>query len=560
MTNNYDVKKEFHVKVPMRDGVILSADIFRPEAAGTFPVILMRTPYDNNSLIAKGIQYARRGYALVAQDCRGRYDSAGEFYAWHNEVKDGYDTQEWIGRQPWCNGKIGTAGGSYLGLVQWLAAPLRSQYLKTMVPRVITSNFYDSPNYSGGAFQLALNMLWGFRQLGRTNQNIEHYNWPELFRTLPLITADEAAGRKITFWKDWVRHPSYDDYWKEVSIEEKYEQITVPALIMGGWYDLYSKQAFVNYNGMVQRGGTEEARKGTKMIMGAWPHPLSASTITGEVDFGADSKYDLEGMELRWFDYWLKGIDNGIMNEAPIKLFIMGANYWRDEYEWPLARTQYVNYYFHSSGRANSLSGNGTLSTTLPEDEPPDRYIYNPDNPVPTLGGNNCCSPDIVAWGAYDQRPAEQRNDVLVYTTPVIQCDIEVTGPIVVKLYASSSTPDTDFTAKLVDVFPDGYAMNLCDGIIRARYRESFEEAKLMKPGTVYEFTIDCWVTGNVFKAGHRIRVEISSSNFPRFDRNPNTGHEFGMDSELSIAEQKVYHNRNYPSHIILPVIPCEHD
>lgn len=560
MSNNYDVKKEFHVKVPMRDGVLLSADIFRPEAAGTFPVILMRTPYDNNSLIAKGIQYAQRGYALVAQDCRGRYDSAGEFYAWHNEVKDGYDTQEWIGRQPWCNGKIGTAGGSYLGLVQWLAAPLRSQYLKTMVPRVITSNFYDSPNYSGGAFQLALNMLWGFRQLGRTNQNIEHYNWPELFRTLPLITADEAAGRKITFWKDWVRHPSYDDYWKEVSIEEKYGQINVPALIMGGWYDLYSKQAFVNYNGMVQRGGTEEARKGTKMIMGAWPHPLNASTITGEVDFGADSKYDLEGMELRWFDYWLKGIDNGIMNEAPIKLFIMGANYWRDEYEWPLARTQYVNYYFHSSGKANSLSGDGALSTTLPEDGPPDRYIYNPDNPVPTLGGNNCCSPDIVAWGAYDQRPAEQRNDVLVYTTPPLAEDIEVTGPIFVKLYASSSAPDTDFTAKLLDVFPDGYTMNLCDGIIRARYQESFEEAKLMKPGTVYEFTIDCWVTGNVFKAGHRIRVELSSSNFPRFDRNPNTGHEFGMDSELSIAEQKVYHNKNYPSHIILPVIPCEHD
>jgi len=559
MSNNYDVKKEFHVKVPMRDGVLLSADIFRPSVEGAFPVILMRTPYDNNGLIAKSIQYAKRGYALVAQDCRGRYDSEGEFYAWHDEATDGYDTQEWIGRQPWCNGKIGTAGGSYLGLVQWLAAPLQSQYLTTMVPRVITSNFYDSPNYSGGAFQLALNMLWGFRQLGRTNQNIEHYNWPDFFRTLPLITADEAAGRKIAFWKDWVKHPSYDNYWKEVSIEEKYEQIKVPALIMGGWFDLYSKQTFVNYNGMVQRGGTEEARKGTKMIMGAWPHPLSASTITGEVDFGPDSKFDLEGMELRWFDYWLRGIDNGIMNEAPIKLFIMGANYWRDEYEWPLARTQYVNYYFHSSGRANSLSGNGTLSTTLPEDQPPDRYTYDPNNPVPTLGGNNCCSPNIVAWGAYDQRPAERRNDVLVYTTPPLAEDIEVTGPIFVKLYASSSAPDTDFTAKLVDVFPDGYAMNLCDGIIRGRYRECFKEAKLMKPGGVYEFTIDCWVTGNVFKAGHRIRVDISSSNFPRFDRNPNTGHEFGMDSELSIAEQTVYHNRNYPSHIILPVIPGEH-
>ena len=556
--NDYNVKKEFHVKVPMRDGALLSADIFRPDTEGAFPVILMRTPYDNNSLIAKGIQYARCGYAVVAQDCRGRYDSEGEFYAWHDEAKDGYDTQEWIGRQPWCNGKIGTAGGSYLGLVQWLAAPLQNQYLKTMVPRVITSNFYDSPNYSGGAFQLALNMLWGFRQLGRTNQNIEHYNWPELFRTLPLITADKTAGRKIAFWKDWVKHPSYDDYWKEVSIEEKYEKIKVPALIMGGWYDLYSKQTFVNYNGMAHRGGTEEARSGTKMIMGAWPHPLSASTTTGEVDFGEDSKYDLEGMEIRWFDYWLKGIDNGIMNEAPIKLFIMGANYWRDEYEWPLARTRYVNYYFHSSGRANSLFGDGILSPKLPEDEPKDRYTYNPDNPVPTLGGNNCCSPDIVAWGAYDQRPAEKRNDVLVYTTPPLAEDIEVTGPICVKLYASSSTPDTDFTAKLVDVFPDGYAMNLCDGIIRARYRKSFEEAKLMKPDTVYEFTIDCWVTGNVFKAGHRIRVDISSSNFPRFDRNPNTGHEFGMDSELSIAEQTVYHNMNYPSHIILPVIPSE--
>ncbi|MEW6355115.1 MAG: CocE/NonD family hydrolase [Planctomycetota bacterium] len=552
-----NVKMMFHVKVPMRDGVTLSADIYMPDGPGPFPTILVRTPYDNNGSVGKGRLCASRGYAFVAQDCRGRYDSDGNFYPWHQEADDGFDTQEWIAKQPWCNGKIGMVGGSYLGLVQWLSAMRGSKRLTCIAPRVITSNFYDSPNYGGGAFQLALNMLWGFRMLGRVNQNVDHYDWCKLFRALPLITADEQAGRHVKHWKDWVSHPSYDDYWKEVSVEENYEKITVPALIMGGWYDLYSKQVFTNFNGMTQRGGSESARKGTRLIVGAWPHPLSASTKTGEVDFGPDSKIDLEAVEDQWLERYLKGNESAAIQDAPIRLFIMGRNIWRDEREWPLARTEWTNYYFHSRGGANSLLGDGVLSTETPSDEPPDRFTYDPHTPVPTMGGNNCCAPNILPWGPYDQRPTERRQDVLVYTTDPMEEDLEVTGPIVVKLYASSSARDSDFTGKLLDVYPCGYAMNLCDGILRARYRESFEKAKFMRPGKVYEFTIDLWVTGNVFRKGHRIRVDISSSNFPRFDRNPNTGHDFGMDAEIREARQVVHHDRKYPSHIVLPVIPA---
>ena len=545
---------EFDAKIPMRDGIKLSADIFRPRGGGKHPVILMRTPYDNNGLIGTAIKYARRGYAVVGQDCRGRYDSDGEFYPWHQEAEDGFDTLEWIGSQPWCDGNVGMIGASYLGLVQWLVAPLASPYLKTIVPRVITSNFYDSPNYAGGAFQLALNMTWGFARQGHSSQPIEHYHWGELFRTLPLITADQAAGRHLPFWKDWVGHPSYDDYWRQVSIEERYHQIQIPALIMGGWYDLYSKQTLTNFTGMREQGGNDQAREHTKAILGAWEHGVNA-TVAGEVEFGQGAIFPLEDWESRWLDYWLKGEETGITDEAPLSIFVMGANEWRTEQEWPLARTQFTNYYLRSGGRANSLHGDGTLSPEEPGDEPPDQFTYDPDRPVPTIGGNHCCG-EILRSGAFDQRPVERRDDVLVYTTPPLERDLEVTGPVIVKLYASSSARDTDFTGKLLDVFPNGYAMNLCDGIRRARYRNSFEEPELITPGEAYEITIDCWVTSNVFKRGHRIRLDISSSNFPRFDRNSNTGHEFGMDAELQLAEQTVLHSRQYPSHVILPVVP----
>ncbi|MCC7262367.1 MAG: CocE/NonD family hydrolase, partial [Candidatus Latescibacteria bacterium] len=329
---NCGVRMELDVKVPMRDGVRLSADLYLPDAPGPHPVVLIRTPYDNNgaALIEKGRRLANNGYACVIQDCRGRWDSEGQYYAFHQEGPDGYDTQEWVGRQPWSNGRIGTSGGSYVGTTQWTSAPHRSQFLKCMVPRVTPSNYWESPNYTQGAFQLGLLLTWSMRTNGRSAQSIEYHNWTELFHALPLIEADRAAGRDLSFWKDWVRHPSDDEYWQQISNEDKWGQIEAPAFNMGGWFDLYSKATFVNFNGRRLHGGSSQARQ-SKLICGPWPHGLSLSPRTGDVDFGAGSLADLEGMELRWFDHWLKGEENGILAEAPLRLFVMGENQWRDE-------------------------------------------------------------------------------------------------------------------------------------------------------------------------------------------------------------------------------------
>ncbi len=546
-------------KVPMRDGVALSADIFLPPHAEPAPTVLVRTPYGNNTdlHIEKGRKLASQGYAAVIQDVRGRWDSEGTYYPVSNEADDGHDTVEWVAEQPWSTGKIGMAGGSYLGITQWTAAWRGSPHLTCIVPRVAPCDFYDSPGYTNGALQLGVLATWGSRTHGRTAQNIEYEDWVRVFRTLPVADVTTEIGRDLDFWKDWIRHPHYDDYWKPSSNSEHWEHVVAPAYNMGGWFDLYSKATFDNWNELRLRGKSEEARQ-SQLIMGAWPHGLSTSRVTGQVDFGADSMVDLDGEELRWFDYWLKGEQNGILDEPPLRLFIMGRNEWRSEHEWPLARTDWQQWYFHSQGAANTLNGNGSLSIDVPGDESSDSYTYDPNAPVPTLGGNNCCSPHIVAWGPYDQQNIEMRQDVLCYTSEPLVEDVEVTGPIKVVLYAASDRPDTDWTAKLVDVHLDGRANSLCDGIVRARFREGRESSSLIDPGTVYEYEIDLWVIGNVFLAGHRIRVEISSSNFPRFDRNLNTGAENnGLEDRWELARQTVFHSKAYPSHILLPVIPA---
>ena len=557
MPDHYDVEMQLNVRQPMRDGGELSSDIYLPRGAGAVPTVLMRTPYSNNGdpLIEKARSLANVGYACVLQDCRGRWDSDGEYYPFR-EGEDGFDTQEWIGKQPWSNGKIGMAGGSYLGAVQWRSAPHRSPSLTCIVPRVICTDYYSGLVYPGGALQLSVLMTWGMRTNARTGQSIAFHEWGEAFRALPLSGMDEAAGRELNFWKDWIAHPAYDSYWEPFNDEENFGEMAVPAFSMGGWYDLYAPQTFSNFNGLLAQGKSPETRQ-SKLIVGPWPHGLSQSSRTGEVDFGAHSMVDLEAMEMRWFDYWLKGIDNGIVDEPPIRLFIMGVNRWRDENEWPLARTDWQTWYLHSGGEANTLIGDGRLSTESPGDEPLDRFDYDPLYPVPTKGGNTCCSPEIVPWGPYDQRDVEMRSDVLCYTSEPLDRDLEVTGPIRVILHASTDGQDTDWTAKLVDVGPSGYAMNLCDGILRARCREGFSEPSLVEPGEVYEYEIDVGVTGNVFRKGHRIRLEISSSNFPRFDRNLNTGKEAGSDTEPRRASQTVHHSTARPSHIVLPVIPA---
>jgi uncharacterized protein len=554
---NFGVRMVNDAKVPMRDGIRLSADLYLPEAPGPFPTVLLRTPYDNNTVpnLEKGRRLANNGYAVVIQDCRGRYDSEGTYYPFVDDGGDGFDTQEWIGRQPWSSGRIGMAGGSYLGWVQLSSAPYRSQYLTCLAPRVMCADLFTGLVYRGGAFQLNVMMTWGMRTSGRTAQSIEFDNWREAFRILPLAECDSASGRDLPFWKDWLAHPTYDDYWARMDVSTHWSEFAAPTLNLGGWFDLYADNTFLNFNGIRQHGQTTQARQ-SKLIVGPWPHALSASPRTGDVDFGAPSQIDLESQELRWFDYWLKDIANGVVDEPPIRLFIMGINQWRDEREWPLARTDWQRWYFHSAGRANSLVGDGTLSPAEPSDEPADHFSYFPANPVQTVGGNNCCSPQIVPWGPYDQRDVEMRDDVLCFTSAPLERDLEVTGPIKVILYTATDCPDTDWTGKLVDVRPGGYAMNLCDGIIRARYRESLTRPTPLEPGRVYRYEIDLMVTGNVFRAGHRIRVEISSSNFPRYDRNPNTGFPVGTSRDLRVAHQTVLHTSAYPSHIVLPIIP----
>jgi uncharacterized protein len=560
--STFKVRMEHQLPIPMRDGVTLSADIYRPDADGRFPAILVRTPYSNNSSTAidqghyQSVFYAERGYAVVQQDVRGRYDSDGAFYPFRGEANDGFDTDEWIGRQSWSNGRIGTMGQSYYGLTQLLQALTGSKYLTAIIPNVTTFDTYDNWIYKGGAFQLGFALPWAVYIDGRVNQELTAYRWPTVFRHLPISTADEAAGRKIGFYRDWVSHPTRDAYWDENSWERSQDQVAVPSFSISGWYDIFLKGLLTDHIEITKRGKTEAARTGRRMMIGPWVHGIGRNPV-GDVNFGPEASVDLARVQLRWHDYWLKGVQNGLAEEPPIKIFVMGENIWRYEREWPLARTRFTKYYFHSGGRANSLHGDGTLSMDAPRTEgAKDTYTYDPANPVPTLGGNNCCWTDIVPMGPFDQRAAERRDDVLVYTTPELKEPLEITGPITVTLFAATSAKDTDWTAKLVDVGPNGYARNLQDGIVRARYRESNKRASEIEPGRVYEYAIDLWATSNVFLPDHRIRVEISSSNFPRFDRNLNTGDDPATGTTVKKAAQTVYHDAQHPSHIVLPVIP----
>jgi putative CocE/NonD family hydrolase len=565
----YTVRTEHNVRIPMRDGVELSADIYRPAADGKFPVLLLRTPYSNNTPVAidQSKFFAERGYVAVQEDVRGRYDSDGKFYAFRNESNDGFDTDEWLGVQPWSNGKIGTFGGSYVGYTQMTQAVRASRYLTAMSPFVTTLDIYGNWIYTGGAFQYGFALPWGGLSIdGHTNQEYLAYNWPQALRHLPISTSDEAVGRRNQFYRDWVAHPTRDSYWDDISFENAQDKITVPLLNVGGWYDIFLKGMLNDHVAITKRGKTDVARRGKHVMVGPWVHGTGtrdnvraeSPNQTDRVDFGAAAAVDLLRVQLKWFDYWLKGIDNGVASEPPVKIFVMGENYWRYENEWPLSRTKYASYYLRSGGRANTLNGDGSLALEAPTSgAPTDTFTYDPADPVPTLGGNNCCRSDVVPMGAFDQRAAERRDDVLVFTSPELTEPLEVTGPIVMKLFASTTAKDTDWTAKLVDVHPNGFAQNIQDGIIRARYRESVgQAAKAIEAGKVYEYTIDLWSTSNTFLKGHRIRVEISSSNFPRFDRNLNTGDDPGTGTAMVKAAQTIHHTREYPSHIVLPVIP----
>ncbi len=553
----HEVKVEFDRRIPMRDGVTLSADFYRPDSDGRYPVILSRTPYLKTPRDKEALDrlryFAARGYIVVVADARGRGDSGGVFVPYREDGRDGYDAIEWCASQPWSTGKVGTLGGSYTAKNQWLAAVLQPPHLAAMVAMVSPSDpFVEWPT----GVPIPMDVSWHHFTSGHVLQSLDAVDWNKVHHHLPLLTMDEALRRTLPYWREMFEHPQLDAWWETHRYQNKFDRVHVPVLHISGWYDDEQVGTPLNFAGMVKGAATEEVRRSQKLLMGPWPHGVMAQpTKLGEVEFGPSAKIDLTGAILRWFDHWLKGIDTGLMSEPPVRIFVMGANRWRDEADWPPQRAQRVKYFLHGQGRANSLFGDGSLSTAEPAgEEPRDRYTSDPLRPVPFV-----TEPTFAQIGGPDDyRPVERRDDVLVYSTEPMTEDTEVTGPIRVQLYAASSAPDTDFMAKLLDVWPDGYAQRLCDGMVRARFREGMDRPSPIEPGRPYGYDIDCWNTSQVFKKGHRIRLEVASTAFPKYDRNPNTGAPLGRSAEMKTADQTIYHDREHPSHIVLPIVPVK--
>ncbi len=519
-------EKSTHM-VPMRDGVRLATDVFVPKAdeAKAFPVVLARTPYNKNGS-GKGLadMVRDKGYAVVVQDMRGRFASEGDDHVvFHNDGwakhRDGEDTFHWLAQQPWCNGNVGTWGGSALGIVQNMQAPVAPDSLKAQCVIVASSDLYQQTIYQGGAFRKSLVEGW-LKLAGFSPANLERM----------------------------LEHPGYDDFWAETNAEPMAPKVRAPAIYHGGWYDIHA-QGTINSFVTIHNQGGGNAKGNCRLIMGAWAHgPLSG------LKYPANEKPPKEADPVRFFDYWVRGIDNGVKDDKPVHYYVMGdpetegapGNFWRTADNWP-PPAEAANYYLHADG---------TLSAEPPQGDEKRTFKYDPADPVPTVGGQNLLLPK----GPMDQRSVESRGDVLVFSTEPLEKPIEVTGRILARLYVESDRPDTDFTVKLTDVYPDGRSMLVTDGILRCRYRESFERETPMKPGKVYEITVDLWSTSLIFNQGHRIRIAVSSSNHPRFDANPNTGKRSHFSETKEVATNTVWMSKERPSHVVLPVYAREGD
>ncbi len=574
----------------MRDGIGLSADVYLPNAPGRYPALLLRTIYHNKEprYIKWVAGFVNAGYAVVLQDCRGRHDSDGIWNPYICEVNDGYDTHEWIGSQSWCDGQVATFGISYPGFTQTTPAPAGSKHLKALVP--IASQEDNFNHHRNDGLIAWSNTVFFANMAGRTMQTeaLNQLEMAAVWNNLPLVGAWEGVVDS-PYLSGVIEHEAYSEWWSRYSLRHRYRDVDAPAYFMTGWYDSLLHETLKVFRGWKTQARSDDARRLTKIIVGPWSHQVAPwgrpqpgfqFGPNGEFDdavMGTDAWGDIVNMHLRWYDARLKGKKNGMDDEPPVKLFVMGANKWRHENEWPLARTKWTDFYLRGA-TPDGLEGqrqHGSLSLQKPgPDQPPDRYRYDPDNPCPTWGGQYQMR-DL--GGPKDRRKVEERGDMVIYTSAPLEHDLEVTGPVSMTLWASSSAVDTDFTAALIDVHPDGRAIILTDGICRARFRSAAAKwqshdfmggarpydalydrsfkPELMDPGTPYEFKIDMWETSNVFKKGHRIRLEISSSNFPRYDRNLNTGGRVGFETARRVAHQSVYHNALRASRLTLPVI-----
>ena len=559
------IHAEMNVAITMRDGVTLRANIFRPAEGGPVPALVLRIPYNKDAaqtyVYAHPAWYARHGYAVLVQDSRGRYASEGEFYPLRLDGEDGFDTIEWCAAQPWCDGKVGSYGFSIPGINQLLAAHLRPPALTTVIPAFYPSGMHDGFLYRGGALSLATLAQWAV--VIAADAAIRKGDMEALAQVVP---ADQLSGKwhpgtplkdtpfftkpdSLPFIADYLAHPGQDDYWQEWHLPSRLDSIDIPCLHVSGWYDTFIAKTMESYETL-----STAARAEHRLLVGPWYH-IPWTQQVGAIDYGWEARNFVDDYQIAWFDAQLKG-DRSKLDALPmVRIFVTGANEWRDYDAWPLAGTSAENWYLHSGGRANSLSGDGSLSHQAPGEEGADFFIYGPEAPVESLGGHSCCLPDRAPMGPEDQRQVEYRNDVLVYSSAPLEAPLFIAGNVNAVLHAASSAVDTDFTVKLCDVAPDGTAINITEGIIRARYRESLEREVMLEPNAIYEFTIAAGVACHRFAAGHRVRVEVSSSNFPHFDRNPNNGKPFGEDDELVTASQTVFHDSARPSHIELPVV-----
>ncbi|MGD9344779.1 MAG: CocE/NonD family hydrolase [Candidatus Aminicenantes bacterium] len=595
----FEIRLEKSVMVPMRDGVRLSTDFYFPKGSSKdLPVILIRTPYNKNEFRDRkqrpqAYKFASQGFVVAIQDCRGKFESEGIYSPpAGQEAEDGYDAVDWLAKQPWSNGKIGTFGCSYPAEVQAAQAPLRHPNLKCMIPQcgpmigAANGRYRYWSGFKGGVLDLAASISWYFRAASKYSfkppaglsddevRKIRHLfdpgptNFPDvdfekLNWHLPLVDIMKKAGSPPNDWEKLITTDFGDPWWHDVmGYYDGTEKIDVPALHMSCWYDPSVDETIYEFNYFRENSVSEISANNQFLIVSPTTHcgfeRATEHTTVGERDVG-DARLDYWDIYIKWFAHWLKGVDNGITDMPKVRYYTMGRNEWRSAHIWPVPEIVYTKYYLHSQGRANSRNGDGQLSMEMPGNESADSFIYDPGNPVPSVGGQRGTSYGTPA-GAIDQAPVELRNDVLVYTSPVLKKDIEVTGPIAVVLYVSSSAKDTDFTSKLVDVYPDGTAYNIQQGIFRARYREGFTKKVWMERGETYKVQINLDATSNTFKKGHRIRVQVSSSDFPLFERNLNTGGNNYDETEWVVAENTIHHSREFPSHILLPIIPDKND
>jgi len=564
---------EKNVSVPMRDGTLLKADVYRPEGTAKHPVLVMRTPYNKDDAqtmnYAHPTWYAAHGYVVVVQDTRGRWTSDGEFRPYSAEGEDGYDTVEWAASLPYAIAKVGMYGFSYVGATQWLAAAERPPHLACIAPGMIGSDSFQGRAYRNGAFSLASSLSWALFASQDSAIRRKRLDWLAeinasyagihgLYKHLPLSRTPGVKEELFPFYKEWLDHPTRDEFWQGQSLKDAYDRIEVPALHLAGWYDLFLDGTIENFLGVRSRGATKLARENQYLLVEPWFH-MPWSRYVGELDFGPEAANRIDELQLRWFDRWLKDDEEAWREEPPIRYFVMGDNKWEQAGQWPPPETVDTPFYLHSGSRANSINGDGRLSAEPPGEEHPDVYVYHPSIPVPALGGRSGAVPDLTPMGPRNQLPIEVRNDVLVYTSDVLTEDVKVVGDLRVVLYAATSAEDTDFVAKLVDVHPGGAAYNVAEGIFRASYRESLERREPVPPGEVIRYEISLGSTAIVFKRGHSIRIDVTSSLFPTYDRSPNVIANPGdvTEADFATATQTIYHDTRYPSHVVLPVVPA---